>query len=174
MANINNRFDEKKPKTFESFKSEAESAGLYNTFSDKDIEIAKNNADYGYKLLGLKQEYNATTDENKRQALAEQANYERMNHGYYNTVEGNGNEGGYKATAHTIESDARGGQSDTSKKALNNIGDRKQKVIVILNDNGMSISPNIGGLSAHLGNLRTSKIREILSNFCYKRNLRIL
>ena len=42
-------------------------------------------------------------------------------------------------------------------EALNNIGASKSKVIVILNDNGMSISPNIGGISRHLGSLRTSK-----------------
>lgn len=42
-------------------------------------------------------------------------------------------------------------------EGLNNIGDSKSKVIVILNDNGMSISPNIGGISAYLGRLRTSK-----------------
>lgn len=42
-------------------------------------------------------------------------------------------------------------------EGLNNIGDTKSKVIVILNDNGMSISPNTGGISKHLGNLRTSK-----------------
>ncbi len=42
-------------------------------------------------------------------------------------------------------------------EGLNNIGDSKSKVIVILNDNGMSISPNTGGISKHLGNLRTSK-----------------
>ena len=42
-------------------------------------------------------------------------------------------------------------------EGLNNIGDKKTKVIVILNDNGMSISPNMGGISRHLGNLRTSK-----------------
>lgn len=29
-------------------------------------------------------------------------------------------------------------------EALNNIGDSKSKVIIVLNDNGMSISPNIG------------------------------
>ena len=50
-------------------------------------------------------------------------------------------------------------------EALNNIGDRKQKVILVLNDNGMSISPNIGGLSAHLGNLRTSRGYINLKNF---------
>lgn len=42
-------------------------------------------------------------------------------------------------------------------EGLNNIGEMKSKVIVILNDNGMSISPNTGGISKHLGNLRTSK-----------------
>ena len=42
-------------------------------------------------------------------------------------------------------------------EALNNIGASKSKLIVILNDNGMSISPNIGGISRHLGSLRTSK-----------------
>ena len=41
-------------------------------------------------------------------------------------------------------------------EALNNIGSRKSKVIVILNDNGMSISKNIGGVSNHLTRLRTS------------------
>ncbi|MCI8609141.1 MAG: 1-deoxy-D-xylulose-5-phosphate synthase [Firmicutes bacterium] len=42
-------------------------------------------------------------------------------------------------------------------EGLNNIGASKAKAIVILNDNGMSISPNIGGISLHLGKLRTSK-----------------
>lgn len=42
-------------------------------------------------------------------------------------------------------------------EALNNIGASKSKVIVVLNDNGMSISPNIGGISQHLDSLRTSK-----------------
>ena len=42
-------------------------------------------------------------------------------------------------------------------EALNNLGISKSKVIVILNDNGMSISKNIGGVSEHLGKLRTSE-----------------
>ena len=41
-------------------------------------------------------------------------------------------------------------------EALNNIGSSGSKVIVILNDNGMSISKNTGSISQHLGNLRTS------------------
>lgn len=42
-------------------------------------------------------------------------------------------------------------------EALNNIGSAKSHLIVILNDNGMSISKNIGGLSQHLIRLRTSE-----------------
>ena len=41
-------------------------------------------------------------------------------------------------------------------EALNNVGASKSKVIVVLNDNGMSISHNIGGVSQHLDKLRTS------------------
>lgn len=39
-------------------------------------------------------------------------------------------------------------------EALNDIGMRKSKVIIILNDNEMSIEKNVGGLSAHLSMLR--------------------
>ena len=57
-------------------------------------------------------------------------------------------------------------------EALNDVGFRKTKMIVILNDNQMSISPNVGGLSTHLNNLRMepkynklkSNINETLSN----------
>ena len=42
-------------------------------------------------------------------------------------------------------------------EGLNNIGETRSKVIVIVNDNGMSISPNVGSVSQHLGKLRTSK-----------------
>ncbi|MEG2323127.1 MAG: 1-deoxy-D-xylulose-5-phosphate synthase [Anaerovoracaceae bacterium] len=41
-------------------------------------------------------------------------------------------------------------------EALNNVGVSKTNVIVILNDNGMSISPNTGGVSKYLGRLRSS------------------
>lgn len=39
-------------------------------------------------------------------------------------------------------------------EALNDIGQRKSKMIIILNDNEMSIEKNVGGLSAYLGKLR--------------------
>jgi 1-deoxy-D-xylulose-5-phosphate synthase len=45
--------------------------------------------------------------------------------------------------------------SGLSFEALNNIADLKSKLIVVLNDNQMSISPNIGSISRHLSNLRT-------------------
>jgi len=40
-------------------------------------------------------------------------------------------------------------------EAINNVCNFPSKLIVILNDNEMSISPNVGGLSRHLSNLRT-------------------
>lgn len=41
-------------------------------------------------------------------------------------------------------------------EAMNNVGASKTKIMVILNDNGMSISPNTGGVSRYLEKLRTS------------------
>ena len=43
-----------------------------------------------------------------------------------------------------------------SFEALNNLGSLGSKVIIVLNDNGMSISEINGGLSEHLSKLRTS------------------
>ena len=40
-------------------------------------------------------------------------------------------------------------------EALNDVGYNKTKMIIILNDNQMSISKNVGGLSRYLNNLRT-------------------
>ena len=42
-------------------------------------------------------------------------------------------------------------------EGLNNLGDSKSKAIVILNDNGMSIRANTGGISQHLSKLRVSR-----------------
>lgn len=41
-------------------------------------------------------------------------------------------------------------------EALNNASRLKSNFIIVLNDNNMSISENVGGLSRHLGNLRTT------------------
>ncbi len=42
-------------------------------------------------------------------------------------------------------------------EALNNIGSSRTKMIIILNDNGMSIAKNTGSMAKHLTDLRTSK-----------------
>ncbi|MGA8941751.1 MAG: 1-deoxy-D-xylulose-5-phosphate synthase [Thermoactinomyces sp.] len=42
-------------------------------------------------------------------------------------------------------------------EALNHIGESQSNMIVILNDNEMSISPNVGALHNHLARLRTNK-----------------
>ena len=41
-------------------------------------------------------------------------------------------------------------------EALNNIGDRKPELIILLNDNGRSYAPTVGGLAENLGQLRLS------------------
>lgn len=60
-----------------------------------------------------------------------------------------------------------------SFEALNDVGMRKTKIIIILNDNEMSIQKNVGGLSAHLSQLRfapkyvntKSNVTGLLNNF---------
>ena len=41
-------------------------------------------------------------------------------------------------------------------EALNQIGLERRRMVIILNDNGMSISPNVGALARHFGRLRAS------------------
>lgn len=41
-------------------------------------------------------------------------------------------------------------------EALNHIGQSRKNMLVILNDNEMSISPNVGGLSSYLSKIRTA------------------
>ena len=57
-------------------------------------------------------------------------------------------------------------------EAINSIGDRKSKVIMILNDNEMSISPNSSGISSHLNDIRESKgyftFKNKVKQFCEK------
>lgn len=55
-------------------------------------------------------------------------------------------------------------------EALNVIGGKKLKTIIILNDNGMSISKNVGSISKYLGQIRTSKGYIGAKNFV-KKNL---
>lgn len=49
-------------------------------------------------------------------------------------------------------------------EALNDLGFNKTKVIIILNDNQMSISENVGGLSTYLSNLRIDPSYNKLKN----------
>ena len=58
-------------------------------------------------------------------------------------------------------------------EAFNNSGNENSNLIVILNDNNMSISPNVGSMSKHLTTVRTSpryftfksRVRRMLSKF---------
>ena len=49
-----------------------------------------------------------------------------------------------------------------SFEGLNDAGAAGEPIIVILNDNGMSIEANVGGLSRHLSRLRSE---EVYNNF---------
>jgi|LSQX01.2.fsa_nt_gb 1-deoxy-D-xylulose-5-phosphate synthase len=57
-------------------------------------------------------------------------------------------------------------------EALNDAGHTKTRMIVVLNDNQMSIAPNVGGLSNYLNHMRTSKawlhLKRRLSAFFLK------
>lgn len=57
-------------------------------------------------------------------------------------------------------------------EALNHIGHEKRKMIVILNDNEMSIAPNVGALHQYLGKIRSAphyqKAKEEVSQFLNK------
>ena len=49
-------------------------------------------------------------------------------------------------------------------EALNNASRLNTNFIIVLNDNNMSISENVGGLSSHLGNLRTANVYQDLKS----------
>jgi 1-deoxy-D-xylulose-5-phosphate synthase len=54
-------------------------------------------------------------------------------------------------------------------EALNHIGQVKQRLIIVLNDNKMSISPNVGGISRHLNYLVSGRpyirMKEVIQKF---------
>ena len=58
-------------------------------------------------------------------------------------------------------------------EALNNCADKNINLIILINDNEMSISPNIGGLHAYLSKIRTSKKYFRLKHGTEKALLRI-
>lgn len=69
--------------TYEDFEKAAREAGLYDTFSDADLKLARQYADAGMSILNYKKDYmNATTDEAR--ALANQgAERVRSSYGEY-------------------------------------------------------------------------------------------
>lgn len=52
-------------------------------------------------------------------------------------------------------------------EALNDAGNSREPMVVVLNDNEMSIDPNVGGMASHLRNLRTTE-----SYFSFKKAFR--
>ena len=58
-------------------------------------------------------------------------------------------------------------------EALNNIADRDHRLVIVVNDNGRSYSPTIGGLATHLDGLRTARMYERTLNFGERTLLRM-
>jgi 1-deoxy-D-xylulose-5-phosphate synthase len=59
-----------------------------------------------------------------------------------------------------------------SYEGMNNAGHSDRDIILIVNDNGMSISPNVGAISKTLGRIvadpRTNRLREIVKGWTFK------
>lgn len=59
-----------------------------------------------------------------------------------------------------------------SYEGMNNAGHSDRDIIIVLNDNGMSISPNVGGIAKMLGSIvanpKTNAIREQLKHLTFK------
>lgn len=54
-------------------------------------------------------------------------------------------------------------------EALNQIGLEQSRMVIVLNDNGMSISPNVGALAHHFGRLRASNAYRDRRDFLLRR-----
>lgn len=59
-------------------------------------------------------------------------------------------------------------------EAINNIGFYKSKLIIILNDNGMSISPNVGSITHIFNKLIMTKTSDYIKDKVYKSKMRII
>ncbi len=59
-----------------------------------------------------------------------------------------------------------------SYEGMNNAGHSDRDIIIVLNDNGMSISPNVGGIAKMLGSIvanpKTNAIREQIKHLTFK------
>ena len=59
-----------------------------------------------------------------------------------------------------------------SYEGMNNAGHSDRDIILIVNDNGMSISPNVGAISKMLGRIvadpRTNRLRELIKSVTFK------
>ncbi|MEX1072310.1 MAG: 1-deoxy-D-xylulose-5-phosphate synthase [Chloroflexota bacterium] len=56
-------------------------------------------------------------------------------------------------------------QSGLTLEALNHLGDQKYRLLIVLNDNEMSISPSVGGLSTRLNKLRLTRAYQETKSF---------
>lgn len=100
-------------KTYKEWEDEAKKSGYYDTFSDEDLNQIKGDVAYGDNMLAGKKRYDAAETPEEKAAIADEFANERLQRGYYNTVQGDG-KGGYRATSTTAAS-LGGAQQPTSK-----------------------------------------------------------
>ena len=76
--------------TYEDFEKAAKDAGMYGSFSDPDLKIAKDNADAGMSILSYKKDYAAATDEAAKKKANQGAEAIRKQYGYTGGTDGSG------------------------------------------------------------------------------------
>ena len=76
--------------TYEDFEKAAKDAGMYDSFSDPDLKIAKDNADAGMSILSYKKDYAAAPDEAAKKKANQGAEAIRKQYGYTGGTDGSG------------------------------------------------------------------------------------
>ncbi len=119
--------------TYDDFTKDVESAGLTGSFSDADLELAKNNPEAGKKLMGYKIDYNNATTDEGRAVANESANAVRKQEGGYSGgIDGLGTE--YKATDSTEDVGEQQTAEDIYKERRSELMDRDEFSYDIEND----------------------------------------
>lgn len=139
---------------------------VFNTPTDKLVWDVGHQT-YPHKILTGRRHRMSTLRQNKGLAgfpKRSESEYDAFGTGHSSTsisaalgmsIAAKQNGAGYKSVAIIGDGAMTGGMAF---EALNHAGDSDADVLVILNDNDMSISPNVGGLSNHLTRLLSGQL----------------
>src|SRR6056297_191713 len=138
---------------------------VYNTPKDKLVWDVGHQA-YGHKILtGRREQFHTNRKYNGLSGFPKrtESEYDAFGVGHSSTsisaalgmaVASGLNKEGKKAVAVIGDGAMTGGMAF---EALNNAGAQKSDILVVLNDNNMSIDPNVGALKEYLADITTSK-----------------